>query len=31
MVMSDIWKAIESRLSEIYSLPHNKVFLAEKD
>jgi hypothetical protein len=28
--MTDIWKTIESRLTEIYSLPHNKVFLAEK-
>ena len=28
--MSDIWKTIKSRLTEIYSLPHNKVFLAEK-
>ena len=28
--MTDIWKTIESRLSEIYSLPHNKVFLADK-
>ncbi len=28
--MTDIWKTIESRLTEIYSLPHNKVFLVEK-
>ena len=28
--MTDIWKTIESRLTEIYSLPHNKVFLADK-
>ena len=28
--MTDIWKTIESRITEIYSLPHNKVFLAEK-
>ena len=28
--MTDIWKTIESRFSEIYSLHHDKLFLAEK-
>ena len=28
--MPDIWKTIESRLTEIHSLPHNRVFMADR-